>query len=76
MYEMGFTSSTALFFAKIFHKNELPFDKIKQKFQFPIKIIKKNYKINFFQKNEVRYKKKNKKGYNKKISIPNNGTKN
>ena len=67
MYEMGFTSATALFFAKIFHKEDLPFNKIKQKFQFPIKIIKRNYKISNIQKNEVRYKKKNKKRYNKKI---------
>ena len=74
MYEMGFTSSTALFFAKVFHKNELPFTKIKQKFQFPIKIIKKDYKINIFQKNEVRYKKKNKKRYYKEISVSKNGT--
>jgi hypothetical protein len=75
MYEMGFTSTTALFFDKIFHKEELPFDKIKQKFQFPIYIIKKNYKINFKQKNEVCYKKKNKKRSRKKKPISKNRTK-
>ncbi len=75
MYEMGFTSTTALFFAKIFHKDELPFDKIKQKFQFPIYIIKKNYKINCKQKNEVCYKKKNQKRSKTKKPISKNRTK-
>lgn len=65
---MGFTSTTALLMAKIFHKEELPFENVKQKFQFPVKIIKKNYKINYTQKNEVRFNPKNKKRSKKKIS--------
>jgi hypothetical protein len=65
---MGFTSTTALLIAKIYHKEELSFENIKQKFQFPIKIVKKNYKINSHQKNEVRFYAKNKKRNKKKIS--------
>jgi large subunit ribosomal protein L16 len=68
LFEMGFTSTTALLIAKIYHKEELSFENIKQKFQFPIKIVKKNYKINSHQKNEVRFYAKNKKRNKKKIS--------
>lgn len=70
LYEMGFITTTAIEENKDIHsaiKNELPFEKIKQKFQFPVEVIKRN--INYDKKchfyKELGYKKykKNKNPY-------------
>jgi hypothetical protein len=67
---MGFITTTAIEENKDIHsaiKNELPFEKIKQKFQFPVEVIKRN--INYDKKchfyKELGYKKykKNKNPY-------------
>lgn len=66
LYETGFITKIAIELNKDIHtsiKNDLPFEKIRQKLQFPIEIIRRVFKFNKNSKyyEELRYKKYKKK---------------